>query len=431
MANVDGATSAFADEDTFACESPLPGILEQLTPVAAVDYIEVRNQGWMLGAPPVPQGATIKVVANGTPCATASKPSACNDALAVIAPKSANDGWLAVDPIGPGTQAEVRQIVVYSRGDEVGALRTAADVTAFLGTIDSLEEARLVLQAQEQRLTCTTMPRKSGYRKNADGSWELLIVSTTCGGLIPYRNRYIVAKDGTTTLVAEDASLKGGICGRRPEGLRGQRLDAKACASPVDLGDHFALAAHLEAASVIAFRRLELELRRFGAPASFARRARRARADEINHARDTAALARRFGGIVSAVDVAPMAVRDLFALALENAVEGAVRETYGALVAAFQAERAASELRPLYRRIARDEARHAELAHDIDRWVQPKLTADERARIATARAAALEELRAAIAIEPSSSVVRVAGMPTAAEARILLDGLARELLVAA
>ncbi|MDB4998572.1 MAG: putative lipoprotein, partial [Myxococcaceae bacterium] len=178
-------------------------------------------------------------------------------------------------------------------------------------------------------------------------------------------------------------------------------------------------------------RRLELELRRFGAPSSFARRAQRARADEINHARDTARLARRFGATVPAVDIAPMGPRDLVAFALENAVEGAVRETYGALVAAFQAERASPELRPLLRRIARDEARHAELAHDIDRWVQPKLFADERALIAAVRAEALADLRAASAFEPDESVARIAGVPTAAEARILLDGLDREILAAA
>ena len=426
--DVDAAKAPFADEDTFACDAPLPSILEQLTPVAAVDYVELRNQGWTLSPSMASQGATIKSVANGTACAAATNHGACVDALAALAPTSASDGWLADDPIGPGTTAEVRQILVYSRGDEVGALRTPAAVAAFLGTVDSLEEARLVLQAQGQRFVCTTMPRKSGYRRNADGSWEILLVSTTCGGLIPYRHRYVVAKDATTTLVATDESLNNGVCGRRPAGLSVPGVPPWSMSG---VAAHFARAAHLEAASVIAFRRLELELRRFGAPASFATRAQRARADEINHARDTAALARRFGGVVPAVEASSMTVRDLFTFALENAVEGAVRETYGALVSAFQAARAAPELRPLLRRIARDEARHAQLAHDIDRWVQPRLSADERERLAAARAAAVDELRAAIGTEPHDSVLRIAGMPSASEARILLDGLDREILAAA
>ena len=424
----DAADSGFGDEATFACETPLPSILEQLTPVTPVDYIELRNQEWAFGASR-PQGAAMASVASGTPCATAANHAACLGALAALTPTSAIDGWLAAEPPGgPSADAWVRQIVVYSRGDEVGALRTADAVAAFLGTIDSLAEARLVLQAHEERLVCTTVPSGSGYRRNADGSWELLIVGTTCGGFIPYRSRYVVAKDGTTTLVAKDQSVSTAICGRRPEGLSTAGI---ADGAVRDLAAHFACSAHLEAASVIAFRRLELELRRFGAPASFATRAKRARADEINHARDTARLARRFGGVVPAVEVAPMSPRDLFGFALENAVEGAVRETYGALVAAFQAERAAPELRPLLRRIARDEARHSALAHDIDRWVQPRLSADERARLAAARVAALDELRAAITTEPPDSVVRIAGVPTASEARILLDGLDREILAAA
>jgi hypothetical protein len=424
---VDGADPAFADESTFACEQPLPSVLEQLTPVAPVDYLELRSQGWALG-PPRPQGAATPSVVSGTPCATASNQDACLTALAALAPTSEADGWLAADPGGPRATTEVLQILVYSRGDEVGALRKAGEVAAFLGTVDTQEEARLLLQAQGERFACTLDAPKSGYRRNSDGSWELLVVGNSCGGGIYTRKRYLVAKDGRTTLLAQDKSLGQTVCGRRPEGLRASGLAARAAR---DLGAHFAHSAHLEAGSVIAFRRIELELRRFGAPASFVTRAKRARADEINHARDTAAVARRFGGVVPVVEVAAMTPRNLFAFALENAVEGAVRETYGALVAAFQAERAAPELRPLLRRIARDEARHAELAHDIHGWVQPKLSTGERAHLAAARAAAVDELRAAITTEPHDTVLRIAGMPSASEARILLDGLDREILAAA
>ena len=160
-------------------------------------------------------------------------------------------------------------------------------------------------------------------------------------------------------------------------------------------------------------------------------RARRARAEEIDHARDTARLARQHGGVVPPLSVPDMSRRTLLAVALENAVEGCVRETYGALVAAFQAERAAPELRPLLRRIARDEASHAELAHDVARWLERKLTPAERAEVAQARADALATLAESLAQEPAADVVRVAGMPTSREARALLDGLDRFFLAAA
>ena len=425
-ASADAGDPSFADEGSFACAAPLPNIVGNLSPVTPVDYVELRTQALIANDDGGAIGAPTASATHGTACATATNHDACTTALGALAIASAVDGWgLDDNAIGPGNVGtRPRQLLVYTRGDEVGALRTPTAVTQFLGSIDSIEEARLVLATHSQPLVCTTAPRKSGWRMNADGSWEVLVVGATCGSLISYRTRYNVSKTGVVSEVAKDTSLtNGAVCGRRPEGLRAS--DGRAGA-PLDLAAHFVLAAHLEAASVIAFRRLELELRRFGAPESFAVRARRSRADEIGHARETARVARRLGGVMPAVEIAPMRLRDLFAFALENAVEGAVRETYGALVAAFQAERASPELRPMLRRIARDEARHAELAHDIDRWVQPKLTADERARLATARAEALDDLRAATAREPNESVVRVAGVPNAAEACVLLDGMTRE-----
>ena len=196
------------------------------------------------------------------------------------------------------------------------------------------------------------------------------------------------------------------------------------------LAAHFVEAAYLEAASVIAFRRLELELRRFGAPASLVQRARRARVEEINHARDTSRLARQHGGVVPPLSLPDMSRRERLAVALENAVEGCVRESYGALVACFQDERAAPKLRPLMRRIARDEASHAELAHDVARWNNRKLTPAEHAEVDAARADALATLAESLAYEPAADVVRFAGMPTSREARALLDGLVRFVLAA-
>ena len=248
---------------------------------------------------------------------------------------------------------------IFTRGDTVGALRNTADVTAFLGTVDSLEEARLLLATRNQPLVCTTDPAKSGWRKNDDGSFDLLIAGYSCGTFIKYRIRYHVAKDGTVTTVARDPSLTNAICGRRPEGLVHALV---AGGAREGLAAHFVEAAYLEAASVIAFRRPELELRRFGAPASLVQRARRARAEEIDHARG-------------------------------------------------------------------DEASHAELARDVARWVERKLTPAERDELAQARADALATLAESLAHEPSADVVRVAGIPTSSEARALLDGLARFQLV--
>src|SRR6185369_2194729 len=104
------------------------------------------------------------------------------------------------------------------------------------------------------------------------------------------------------------------------------------------------------------------------------------------HARIAGALARRFGVDVPEPVREETPLRSLADLALENAVEGCVRETWGALVALRQASRAADvEVRAAMGRIARDEVRHAELAWTIDRWLTPRLGAAQRQQVRSAR----------------------------------------------
>jgi hypothetical protein len=209
-----------------------------------------------------------------------------------------------------------------------------------------------------------------------------------------------------------------GPTGRRPAGL------AAAAATANDgcgVGEYFAAAAHLEAASVHAFRSLARALRRHGAPARLIARAVTAARDEIRHARVTRALAAQHGARVARVAVTPSAVPSLEALALDNAREGCVRETFGALVAAWQARAAAdSDVRAAMADIAVDEAAHAELAWDVDAWVTTKLAAAARARVLAARAAAVAELSAELATPPPPAAVTHAGLPSAAAARHLL-----------
>jgi hypothetical protein len=78
----------------------------------------------------------------------------------------------------------------------------------------------------------------------------------------------------------------------------------------------------------------------------------------------------------------PTAVRSLFDVALENAVEGCVRETYGAVVGLVGASTVQDvELGRAMRSIASDECRHAELAWAVHAWLLPRLSADERRHV--------------------------------------------------
>jgi hypothetical protein len=148
-------------------------------------------------------------------------------------------------------------------------------------------------------------------------------------------------------------------------------------------GSILAERAYLEAVSVHAFATLERELAAHGAPPSLLRDVRRARRDEVRHVAMMSRLAGRHDGVVRTfAPPAPSPVRGLLAIAMENAVEGCVRETYGAVVGLIEARSSSDpEVRRAMRSIAPDECRHAELAWAVAAWILPRLTAREREAI--------------------------------------------------
>ena len=188
-------------------------------------------------------------------------------------------------------------------------------------------------------------------------------------------------------------SCYGHYCaGRAPAGL-----DRAARATGTPLGSWLADTAHLEAASVNAFARMQRELVLHDAPGSLVKRAARAERDEVRHARTMTKLARRFGadeGDWSApVRCADVPDRTLEAIALENAVEGCVNETYAALLAMWQAEHAREPaVRAAMKVIAEDETRHAALSWSVAEWLLPKLESASRQRVGRAIRDALDAL---------------------------------------
>jgi hypothetical protein len=177
--------------------------------------------------------------------------------------------------------------------------------------------------------------------------------------------------------------------GRRTDGI----AEPPRC-DDARLGDVFAGRMYLEEVSVHAFARLERELAAHGAPASLLREARRAKRDEIRHTAMMARGARRFGGTPRSPE-APEAtpVRSLLAIAVENAVEGCVRETYGAVVALMEARGSSdAHVRRTMQSVGADECRHAELSWAVAEWVMPRLTAAERARVKHAARQAVTDL---------------------------------------
>lgn len=200
-----------------------------------------------------------------------------------------------------------------------------------------------------------------------------------------------------------------GCIGRRPLG----HVDV--APEGDDLGAVLAWAASLEAASVIAFEDLASRLDGLGAPADLVERCRRAAAEETVHAAEVGALARRFGGEVPAprrVSVTP----DLRDLALDNAIEGCVREAWGAVVGGWIARSSRDPaLRDVYARLFADEVGHALLAWDLHRWLLGALEGEARAEVLAAQEAALARLPAMAAAEVRRSPAAL-GLPSADQA---------------
>jgi hypothetical protein len=230
----------------------------------------------------------------------------------------------------------------------------------------------------------------------------------------------------------QEAVMPGGVSGiecyacasggRRPTGFRVRDLVQGPCAS--EAGRYFARLADLEAASVLAFLAVHEELTTHGAPLRLRSAARRAARDEVRHARTMAALARRRHARVAAPTRSRSKERSLEAFAVENAVEGCVRETFGALLATFAATTAtAADVRAAMRRIAVDETQHAALSWGVDAWVRARLDPSARARLDAAMRSAVRGLAREARTEPSATLRAHAGLPDAATAGRLLAGL--------
>ncbi|HEY2369381.1 MAG TPA: ferritin-like domain-containing protein [Polyangiaceae bacterium] len=255
------------------------------------------------------------------------------------------------------------------------------------------------------------------------GSYTMSISGASACGINPTNGpttgqcSSICATGTQNCLLTNDTTVTCSVpfCGKARTSMRVRRGRAT-------IAKHLRDSVTLEAASVGAFERLERELEAHGAPIGLRRAARAAARDESRHARAMTRLARRHGVRARAKTTRESKTnRALVDVAIENAVEGCVHETFGAVLARFQAERAPDPRdRAVLRDIARDEARHAALAERIDAWVKPRLTFEERRRVDDARANAANAI---VCATPRAPHFPKLGTPTARE----VDAMARSL----
>lgn len=358
--------------------------------------------------------------AYGDACAQASDKAACLQRVGCVTPPGA--GWLAFECAGgPCRQTKEGTFYLEVTGD---ALTFPTDLLAMLGSIDTPAEAVLMANklGYDTPSGCdAALP--VAYRE-VGGAYELLVMSSQSCGSGLTQNRIRIHRNGTfevlETKVITPPSATQCAAGRRPEGFV---LDDAGGASR-GLVAYLTELAALEAASIGEFATLRDELTAHGAPRALVAAAEAARRDEIVHARLTQRLARRAGGRPARVALEPRPPRSLEALAVHNAVEGCVRETFGALSATWQARHAADpELARAFARIAEDETRHAAFSWELGAWLDARLDATARARVAEARAREFEGLGSA-QVAPHPEVATRAGVPSAAVARHLLGEMA-------
>jgi hypothetical protein len=342
----------------------------------------------------------------GEPCADAEDPMRCAQALEEARSE-------------PGSR-----FVVVTRAGEVTRY-DGAEVANFLGPVDNADDALLRAWAAGYDIRCNDTQRTA--IREVEGGYELLATQLT--GDCPVevtRYRALLRSDGTIEeLCSEVVESNGGCVGRRPAGLlegpRAQGTDAA--------GRFFANLAFLEASAVHAFEALASELKELGAPPELADQAREAAEDEVRHAAIMARFARSQGAEPLPPRVEQARDRSLFDFALENATEGCVRETFGALLGIHQSMAARDpEVARAMAEIGGDETRHAALSWQIHEWVMPKLSEAEQRAIRHAQREAIDTLRTE-AQRPlaSEDVSALAGMPSPRQASELVDVLASEL----
>ena len=233
---------------------------------------------------------------------------------------------------------------------------------------------------------------------------------------------------GDTASIYEDGSVQcagHGIeywcMGRRPLGHVEHVSEAgdpvgRACASM----------AYLEAAAVDAFLELAAQLSELGAPSTLIQRCLQAAEDERHHTRWLTGVAERHGAEVPAPQAQPPASSQLLDIALHNAIEGCVHETWAALAAHHKARAARDPLlKRIFARIAEDETQHSQLAWDLHAWFLLQLDEAGVAQVLAAQRRALEELPALAA--SLSELPEELGQPVGETATKLAIGLAERL----
>lgn len=207
--------------------------------------------------------------------------------------------------------------------------------------------------------------------------------------------------------------------GRMPAGLHIHEYETSNA-----LGHYFAQMTAMESAAVTAFRYLLRELEAYQAPLELVEATHAAIGEEINHAKLAGMLAKAYDAPIPRIEVEDFQLRSLYEIALENAIEGCVNETFAAACGLWQQEHAEhATFRAVIAHVTEDECNHAALSWAIHDWAMPQLTPAEQTHIRQAQAEAVDKLALNFLREEHPVVCRAVGLPETTNAARLFQQL--------
>ncbi|MDX2018764.1 MAG: ferritin-like domain-containing protein [Deltaproteobacteria bacterium] len=365
------------------------------------------------------RGRTIQLE-HGRSCANEAQPQECqseiNDAISqfVRPPSQIPDGGCEFGGCDPG-----ESFLLAKSEQGITIMKTAEALAQFLAPIDTVAEASAVAQYfSASSLECSD--KRSGVTCDGD-AFTVVAFQAVCSGTDSWLKIKVPHSGAAPTTEVIETKRSGCAIGRIPDGCDTQNAPQARWGS---LAEFWSECAGLEAASIPAFHMLAEDLRRLNAPHGLIAEALSSAEDETRHAAVVFELAARAGGTSQDVRVPRRAPKSLFDMAHENAVEGCVRETFGAFVAAYQAQAASDpRAKAVFARIAEDELKHAALSHAIATWAGPQLSDGERALIDRDRSQLIAQLRRATATQHAPEVYEAAGYPSGSVALRMLDVL--------
>jgi hypothetical protein len=373
--------------------------LDPTEPVAYVGVFDFTYSGVVNGEEIYVMSATESA---GTPCSGAADLASCRVDFAELTRSDRGFG-----------EAFWTRFIITDK-DGAREISSVAEMEVFLGTINTFNEAALILSLRGIWTDCSQLS------KVGDDYVTEVIRTVGCEALAE-RNELTLGPDGTTEEVLIETIPSGCVEGRLTDGVC---LDSSDPHAAKDLGLYLSGVCQLETAAVAAFMQLADELKRHNAPEALVRGARHAAYEEIEHAQATHSLASRFGGSPRPVDFRPRLHRSLLEIAMENAREGCVRELFGAACAHLQAKQARDpEIKKTFARIAEEETGHAEWSLALDLWLRDRLSEAEWTQVEQARNDAVVGLYASTRLEPAAILVEQAGVPTSAQVKYLLSEL--------